>query len=136
MTAWITNLNEITSMISLNLIQVIRLLNCWVLFSPGRVQGAIPVAAYWLGEQIVGALMGNGKGELEERSTVNAGWEAGYDKEVPDVVGPSDGYRRMATVGWLPSDGYRMVTVRRPYNTANIMAVGWLPSDGYSNATA
>jgi hypothetical protein len=87
MSAWITNLNEITSMISSNLFQVIRLLNCWVLLSPGRVQGAIPVAAYWLGEQIVGAWMGNGKGELEERSTVNAGWEAGYDKEVPDVVG-------------------------------------------------
>jgi hypothetical protein len=87
MSAWITNLNEITSMISSNLFQVIRLLSFWVLVSPGRVQGAIPVAAYWLGEQIVGAWVGNGKGELEERSTVNAGWEAGYDKEVPDVVG-------------------------------------------------
>ena len=80
-------LKEITRVISSNSFQVIRLLSLWVLLSPGRVQGAIPVAAFWLGEQLVGAWVGDGKGELEERSTVNAGWEAGYDKEVPDVVG-------------------------------------------------
>ena len=77
-----------------------------MLVSPGPVQGAIPVAAYWLGEQIVGAWVGHGKGELEERSTVSGGWEAGYDKEVLEVVGRLGGgivvgrrRRRMLAIG-------------------------------------
>ena len=49
--------------------------------------------------------MGDRKGELEERSTVSGGWEAGYDKEVPEVVGRLGGgievgrRRRMLAMG-------------------------------------